>query len=218
MTASRATEIEIFLATTQRGEQLSAVPELRGLRRFSSAPVEEIRCSPTASAASAGGAPHGPKPPTRSTASSAAGGRKLRELLYVLLLPDQRRLLHLAPDFIWGRTVPSATSGRDPQVGSRSAEGDPAGTTGTTREMIGGRKCTLHGVPRRMTKSLSETERAESSAWAAGREFAQFSLKLFGTVLGIPSTRSILGEPIAPDVYMGWWNAQKPRQLLRRPG
>jgi F420-non-reducing hydrogenase large subunit len=219
-------KIEIFL--DDDGNVVNSylqVPELRGFERFCvGRPVEEMPvltnriCGvcPEAhhmAAAKAADAVYGVEPPP--------AGRKLRELLYsAFYFADHTTHFYIlgGPDFIMGPDAPVAERNIlgvihkvGLEIGSKVIQARHFGHT--TVEMIGGRKvhpCTA--VPGGMTKSLSETERAEierMGRWAV--EFAQFSLKLFGdAVLGNPEYRDlILGDVYSHRTYyMGLVDAQ----------
>jgi len=219
-------KIEIFL--DDDGNVVNSylqVPELRGFERFCvGRPVEEMPvltnriCGvcPEAhhmAAAKAADAVYGVDPPP--------AGRKLRELLYsAFYFADHTTHFYIlgGPDFIMGPDAPVAERNIlgvihkvGLEIGSKVIQARHFGHT--TVEMIGGRKvhpCTA--VPGGMTKSLSETERAEierMGRWAV--EFAQFSLKLFGdAVLGNPEYRDlILGDVYSHRTYyMGLVDAQ----------
>ena len=219
-------KIEIFL--DDDGNVVNSylqVPELRGFERFCvGRPVEEMPvltnriCGvcPEAhhmAAAKAADAVYGVEPPP--------AGRKLRELLYsAFYFADHTTHFYIlgGPDFIMGPDAPVAERNIlgvihkvGLEIGSKVIQARHFGHT--TVEMIGGRKvhpCTA--VPGGMTKSLSETERAEierMGRWAV--EFAQFSLTLFGdAVLGNPEYRDlILGDVYSHRTYyMGLVDAQ----------
>ena len=219
-------KIEIFL--DDDGNVVNSylqVPELRGFERFCvGRPVEEMPvltnriCGvcPEAhhmAAAKAADAVYGVEPP--------AAGRKLRELLYsAFYFADHTTHFYVlaGPDFIMGPDAPVAERNIlgvihkvGLEIGSKVIQARHYGHS--TVEMIGGRKvhpCTA--VPGGMTKSLSETERAEIERMGRwGIEFAQFSLKLFGdVVLGNPEYRDlILGDVYSHRTYyMGLVDAQ----------
>ena len=219
-------KIEIFLDEQGDVEKTYfQVPELRGFERFCvGRPVEEMPvltnriCGvcPEAhhmAAAKAADAVYGVDPPP--------AGRKLRELLYsAFYFADHTTHFYIlgGPDFIMGPDAPVAERNIlgvihkvGLEIGSKVIQARHFGHT--TVEMIGGRKvhpCTA--VPGGMTKSLSETERAEierMGRWAV--EFAQFSLTLFGdAVLGNPEYRDlILGDIYSHRTYyMGLVDAQ----------
>jgi F420-non-reducing hydrogenase large subunit len=219
-------KIEIFL--DDDGNVVNSylqVPELRGFERFCvGRPVEEMPvltnriCGvcPEAhhmAAAKAADAVYGVEPPP--------AGRKLRELLYsAFYFADHTTHFYVlaGPDFIMGPDAPVAERNIlgvihkvGLEIGSKVIQARHYGHS--TVEMIGGRKvhpCTA--VPGGMTKSLSETERAEIERMGRwGIEFAQFSLKLFGdVVLGNPEYRDlILGDVYSHRTYyMGLVDAQ----------